>query len=267
VPLAGGGPLTAVMALRVTAAGEEIAAPAVLPVVRWPAPPRLEPGKRLTARVRLDVGPLARTLAARPLDRIVLTVGGVLSPALAGEKLISRLPTVKVAPATVTRLGLLAGRGGGEPAEAAKAYEEALGRLSAELSRGQPAERFGAVRQVASLLAMVRSVEQGRTAPPAGPAGRLGKGALLAMVSQALKDPLGEVRAELLACLAEVDLGADIFKRIGVAIGDDGALVRLRAAELIGASASRGREKVLRHLASDEHPLVRQMASAFLPAK
>jgi hypothetical protein len=265
VPLAGGGPLTPVMALRVTAAGEEIAAPAVLPVVRWPAPPRLEPGRKLTARVRLDVGPLARTLAARPLDEMVLTIGGVLSPAVAGKKIVSRLPAVKVAPATVIRLGPLGG-GGGEPAEAAKAYEEALERLSAELSRGKPAERLRAVRQVASLLAMARAVEQGRP-PPAGVADGPGKGALLAMVSGALKDPLGEVRAELLACLAEVDLDEDILKRIAAAIGDDEALVRLRAAELIGASASRGREKVLRHLAADEHRLVRQMASAFLPEK
>ncbi len=259
------GLLRPTLALRATVEGHT---PPVtdLPVARWPAPRELAPGAPVATRVRLDVGSLRRLLVQRPLDEFRITVEGLLAPAAEGEALISELPAVPVRPVRITRASLLARAATGQ-ADLPRAYAESLGRIARDLRQGDLPARCRAARQVASLLAFARDIERRRIAPPPPLAGQIDRNVLLRLLIEALKDRSPAVRAEAVAALRDVDLDDDILKCLAPAITDASPLVRFRAAELIGASDSPGKEMVLRHLCRDgEHDLVRAMAGAFLPA-
>jgi hypothetical protein len=250
------------MALRVNVAPGPTGAFATLPLVVWPAPRVLEPGKSLRRLVRLDVGPLAWHLDVRPLNAMTLNVTGVLYPDRTGRSLI---PDARVQGARIQRADLLGQFDRSDLKAWPRIYRRALGRVVRSIQRGQLPERMVAARQVASLLVLDGLVRAGQVQPPAQLAGRLDKPVLLRMMIEVLKDGSDVVRAELLAGLLAAPLDKSIVRYLGPpVIRDKSPLVRLRLVELMGAAGMTGAGSIVRVLSGDPHPRVRMMAEGFL---
>jgi len=262
-PIGSAGLANAAMSLQVEALGATKTSFADMSLVLWPAPRYLKPGESVTRKVRLDAGSLGRHLAERPLENVRLSVSGMLDPIQHGKTFRSALGDVKPAPAALTRVGLLRGDGGTSPGDAARAYKLALGRIVRDIKRGGLAARMAAARKIASLLAVIDRVAARRARLPKGLEQAVKKPVVLAMLRAVLSDRSPVVRAEMLAALGRVRLDESILMLLGPAIGDADPLVRLRAAELIGASDTPDKQTVLDHLADDPDELVSLMAKAF----
>ena len=235
-----------------------------LPLVVWPAPRYLAPGQAVHCNVRLDVGKLKAYLARRPLDELTLTVrAGAIGPIQVGRKFISSVPAVRVPDVVITRASILGNFYRSAPADWPRAYQYVLGLIVRDFKRGSLPQRMRAARQVGSLLALARQVEQRRARPPKPLADTFTKPVLLSMLRAVLQDRSPVVRAEMVAALAHAEMDSSILRLLGPVIGDPAALVRLRVVELIGASGTRGRRTIVDHLARDSNEFVRMMASAF----
>ncbi len=238
-----------------------------LPLVFWPAPRYLPPGERIPVRVRVDCGPLAAALARRPLSDLPLTVGGTLDPVKQGHAIFSALPKMDIAPTTVTRKGLLSDLDPNAPDQWTAQYDRMLGQLVFAIRRGETPQRVLAARQVGALLCFARELETRRATAPGPLQTHIGRGVLIRMMVEVLKDPSPAVRSEMLASLQPCDLHEDIVRWFASAIEDPSPLVRLRLVELLGASTLRGQTPVLEFLANDPDEHVRMVAKAFLAAR
>jgi tetratricopeptide (TPR) repeat protein len=266
VPLGTWGLLVPSLAVKV-AAGAEKTEFADLPVARWPAPRYLMPGQSTTMQVRVDKGTLAQMLLRSPLDEITLTVTAVLSPTVRDKKLVSAAPTVNIQPVTITRQSLFSRVRPEKLKDMPAAYDEALGWIVLDIKRGHLSDRMRAARQVASLVDWATRIQATEIKPPETLTGKVNLAIIHRMLMEVLKDSSPAVRAELLAGLCDAKLDEETLKYLGPVIEDPDALVRLRMAELIGASNTRGRETIVSYLAQDKDDLVRLMASAFAGQK
>lgn len=258
VGLGSRGLLSPRMALRVKIGDETFT---LLPPVVWAAPRYLQPGQVIIEKVRIDVGPLGRFMALRPLDELSLTVEGVLDPIGQGA---SSLPSVVVTPAAVKRMDLLGRFDRARPSAWPKAYETALGRIVHDIKRGDLPTRMLAARQVGALVAMVQDIEKGRSQPPAPLAGKISKAVILRMMVEVLADAADVVRSEMLAAMLEADIDSSVVRHIGPPIIQDRSpLVRLRLVQLLGQAGMTAPRSVVAVLARDPSKPVRLMAAGF----
>jgi HEAT repeat protein len=168
-------------------------------------------------------------------------------------------------PVELTRRDLLGEIDRSSPEALRAGYQLALGRIVRRIRRGDLPARMLAARQVASLLAMVARAERREAKLPPALAKTVKKPVLLAMLRALLEDKSPVVRAETLTALGHMTIDRSILMLLGGLFDDPDPLVRMRAAELLGASKTPGRQTVLTHLSKDSDELVRRMASAFLP--
>ena len=232
-------------------------------VLSWPAPGVLEPGKSVTAKIRLDTGALGEYLARQPLETIVLKVQSLVSPQERPGQIISGAPSVNPLPMTVRRIGILAGPGGNP----AKQYSDALSKIAQRQIQSSLAQRMLAARQVASLLKWYSDVETQQATLPRSLRPVARKDALLGMMSQSLADSADVVRAEMLAGLAMNKLDGATLNLLGLVIADPSELVRFRVVELLGDSGNKGNIKMLDIFAKDKNKFVKLLAKAFLRAE
>ncbi|MFW6133476.1 MAG: hypothetical protein ACOC8F_06225 [Planctomycetota bacterium] len=253
--------LAARMALK-TQAGKTTVGFADPPDAVWAAPRRLDPGETIRTTVDLGAGPVGRTLSARPLVDVEVTVSALPGPVFGADELRSTVSALTVKPVTLRRVSLLERVAGEKRADPAGAYREALGWIVYDLKGGKLPARMRAARQVASLVGVARRMELGQAGPPAPLADAVDKPVLLRMVREVMTDDAPVVRAQLLIALQDVSLDASILKRIAPAASDDAPLVRMCMAELIGVSDTPGSRTLVDYLAGDDDPLVAAMASA-----
>lgn len=234
-----------------------------LPMLILPAPNTLSPGQSLHASARIDVGALGEFLARQPLGNETLRVEAILNPIQTDKGLDSGLPMVRRPTATVTRLGLLKK----DPHTAsAEEYNQAVARIETILRGEDVTSRFRAARQIAALLSWIRRVETKDASLPFAISQAADKRVLLGLMTQALRDPAPVVRAELVASLGYANLGGDILDRLGILIEDLNPLVRMRVIELVGASETPGKQRLIELFLRDGDPHVRRMAEAFRDA-
>jgi len=231
-----------------------------LPLVVWPAPRYLGPGEALTTRVRLDLGEAAALLARRPLEDITLVVTGKLDPLPSGTSAVSG---VAVAPARITRTGLLREFDRGQPAAWERAYKLALGRVVRDLRRGDLPARLRAARQVGALLSLATDVRDGRSRLPAPLVGKVDRLVVLAMLRAMLRDSSAAVRQEVIASLAYTRMGQQVIGLLAPLVEDPSPVVRCRLVEWLAGNRTRGCEAIVNLYASDDDNLVQAMAKAF----
>lgn len=263
LPLGDMGALNPRMALTVEVAdakGQTIAKAARLPLVVWPAPRYLSPGKTVTCRLRLDVCELAAELGPHPLDDLTITVTGTVDPTVDGT---SRLPKLTVEPLKIARRGLLGNVPTDTPAGWLEAYKLALGRIVRDYRRGTLPERMRAARQIGSLLDFATKVKDSRIVPPGMLRGQIDRMVILAMFRAILSDKSPAVRAEAVASIHAVRPDELVITLLGPRIQDRDPMVRCRVVELLAATNSKGHETILDLMSKDPDPLVRQMAQAF----
>ena len=154
-----------------------------------------------------------------------------------------------------------------DAAEWKKAYTLALGHILHDIRRGDMAAKLLAVRQLGSLLAMARQWELQKDMTIENLAGVVSRAVLVRMVGEAMKDPSDLVRAEMLASLCRIQFSEKLDERlmntVSEAINDASPVVRMRVAELLGASGLAGQSGILDVFSQDSDDLVRLMAAAF----
>jgi len=262
IPVGQGGLLRAALSVHVEVhdrGGKQIAQVRSLPMVVWPVPRWLGAGRKRRASVRLDVAELDGILAVRPMDDVTLTLTGTLDPAADGS---SSMPSIKLAPLKIVRMGLLGAFDRGRPEQWRQAYAAALGRIVADLRRGDLARRMRAARRTGHLLTLARNIEIGKGSPPPLLAGKIDKLVLLSMMRALLADRSPAVRQEMVASLAHVRLDELTIGLLAPLIEDPSPVVRCRLAELLGVSDNRKHRTVLDVMAKDTDELVRAMAKA-----
>ncbi|MCE5276555.1 MAG: hypothetical protein ABFD92_17175 [Planctomycetaceae bacterium] len=263
VPLGGWGapsPVRAMipsMGLTVTLADKSdragSGAPAVfnpnqLPLVLWPTPSRLEPGKSVSWRVRLDIGPLGRELFQNCFKSYTITCSGIVDPQPCGGQFSGGLGSISVPAITIRRTALGELKGDG-------VFYDVAGVLKQNAQPTAPAAtRFLAAAQTASMMASVDGASQ--------PAAAKGAAELPAVVKTLLADPEPVIRAEMLAQLARLPRRDDIVRMARNLKDDPSPLVRLRVAEL----AAPADPELARTMLSDADMQVSLMAEAALPA-
>jgi HEAT repeat protein len=234
-----------------------------MPMVIWPAPRQLPPGRSVSASTRVDIGPVAQYLANHPLEAVELVVRATPSPreeSVRGQEtsaVVSALPTIKPETPVILRRGLLSDR-------TAEGYRAAVAELERQLTSGELTQRVTAARRVAALLSWIRQTEKSREGIPATIQPAVNKRQLLGLMSAALRDPSAVVRAEIITALEYADMGDAMLNEIGLVVEDPSPLVRFRVAELIGASGTKGSRTLIDLYAKDPDAQVRLMAQAFL---
>ena len=234
-----------------------------LPQAQWPAPRYLAPGESVAWELRLDAAALGRAIAVHPLTDVTLTVRGLADPIHRNDDLVAAMPSLAAAPVTLRREGLLGEFDREDPAAWAAAYELALGRIVRDLRRGDVSARQAAARNVAALLAMVDRSFQDAEAIPEPLEEVVRRPVLLSMLRAVLQDPSPAVRAEMVAALSVVKLDEGVLRLLAGVVDDPAAVVRLRVAELLGASETIGRGTILALYVRDADELVRAMAAVF----
>ncbi|MBN1555233.1 MAG: hypothetical protein JXA11_10845 [Phycisphaerae bacterium] len=238
---------------------------ASMPMLTFPSPRYLAPKHSVAAEGRLDVGPIARFLANHPLLPVELRVDPIVSPRETtptpkdAPRVVSGLEPMKVSPLTVRRRGLLASE-----TAAAEDYNQALASLRKSLAEGDVSSRVLTARRVAAILAWIRDVENGSASVPQGIRPVMNETYVLGLMGMALRDQSDLVRAEMVTALQYADMGAAMLNEVGLVVNDPSPLVRFRVAELIGASGTKGNQKLIELYAKDADPRVRTMARAFL---
>lgn len=270
LPLGSRGLVSAVLGLEVTADGLNRTTFAGVPMIIFPSPRYLRPGKSVTADVRIDVAALAAHLASNCLRDVKLIVAARLDPLQTNGELAGALASVKIAPVELTVYGLLSeeflGRlGHAKPEQPKAAYELAVALLARhDLAKGDVPSRMRAARQTAALLMLAREIQVGRVQNAPGYDGALRMAALVVQMDKALADKSPAVRAEMLAALGQVSLDEALLARLGGVVQDPSYLVRFRMVELIGASGTPGSRTLVDLYAQDADPCVRKMAQAFV---
>jgi len=248
--------------VRVTDSSGQTVSFSDLPMVTWPAPRYLGPGRSVSTELRIDVGRLALYLLQRPLEDVTLSVSAILSPQQQDSLVVSSVPGIEVAPVEIKRLGLYSTFGLEDVHDPAAAYRTSLAYIVRDIKAGSLERRMRAARQTACLLGMVRQAERGRGQLPEQLNGVIDKSVMLRMVQEILKDHSPVVRAELLTALQFVKLDDSILQQLGQVVEDPDPLVRFRMAELIGTSRTPGKETLVDYLAQDDDELVQAMAKA-----
>lgn len=263
VPLGEWGVITPVAALEVTASepnGEKTFTN--LPLLIWPAPRYLQPGKTVRQTVRIDVGELETFLAQRPLEDITLRVKGIVDPVQRGDELASSASSLPVKTSTFTRVGLLGDFQRTNPIAWQDAWGQAVDRINHTGKSDLLSKRMLAARQAASLLAYVRRQELGKTRLPPPLAGFVSRGKVLPLFETFLADSSPVVRAEAMAALINIPLDIALLPPLVQRTEDPDPLVRMRTAELLGVCGGKGLTAILDHLAADSDKSVSDMAKA-----
>ncbi len=269
IPLGPSGLLNPTMALQVKVNTPEQRVFSNLPLVVWPAPKYLSAGQSLSTRVRVDCAALAEYLARNPMERMTLSVEGLVDPVQAAappafrpgqdgtlsDRFTSAIAAVKVETASFDRMGLL------ELGDLAAI----IGQIRHSLVSASLSDRLKAARRINSLLAYRSLVEQERSKPLAGRAiDTATADTILKLLKDALADRSFAVRAEALAGLQDIALDSDILALLAPAISDESPVVRLRVAEVLGQSYLPARQDVLTFLAKDANQWVSLAAQAML---
>ncbi len=236
-----------------------------VPLAIWPAPRFLSPGATTIVPVRLDGGDLGKVLFAHPLERYELTVTGMLDPIQQGGAFRSSLPSIQSPAATIIRRGLHESADGAATPPSPLVCRQVLDAIAVTFLRGDLPDRMLASRQTASLLAMAGAADQGTQNLPKWMTDVFDKPVLSRLLRAAFEDRSFAVRGEALAALGGVKLDRATLPVLGVTFNDPHPLVRFRAAELLGASGTKGRQSILQYLSRDADPLVKEMATAFGP--
>lgn len=232
-----------------------------LPVVSLPSPRNLQPGEQVTGQARLDVGPLGEYLTHHAMEELDLEVRAIISPKDVGRRIETDIPSIPPPVARLKRAGLL----GPRISMAAETFNNAYRSIESALEGESLPMKLLAVRRVGILLSWLRECEQGRVRMPSVLEELATKPVILGLMRKALRDPSPLVRAEMLASLDDAVLGPDILNVVGLVIEDPAPLVRFRVAELIGASGTKGRGRLMELYARDSDPRVQAMARAYEP--
>jgi tetratricopeptide (TPR) repeat protein len=238
-----------------------------LPMVLLPSPKYLPPGGEVSGFAMIDVAALARWLAENFPQQQDLRIGVLPSPYEQQGRLQSASPMLAPEPLKGIRLAFGADRpleqfeGEAKPSEL---YTQGIGVIDRVLQSGDRIQKYIVARQVGMALTWLRMSETGQIRLPIALSNVARKDVLLSQLGRALRDPDAVVRAEAVTALRYADLDAQILNQLGAVIEDPSPLVRFRVVELIGASGTRGREKMVKFYSNDEDPRVRSMAEAFL---
>ncbi len=238
-----------------------------LPIGDWPAPRYLAPGQSIQTTIDINTGEVQDFLSSRPVEDLRVVVSGVLNPVQYGEKFYSSLPKVAITPATIIRTNLLNDFNPDKLEDWKQAYEQTLGVMLHNLRHGTEAQKMLTARQISSLLLMASRWEQNRLEIQRPLTTVISRPVLLSMMREAMKDRQPVVRAQMLAAMQDVPLTDKALSLLADWVQDPSPLVRMRMAELLGASGLPGQSPVLEFLASDADENVRAMASLFLKPK
>jgi len=263
VPIGERGLLRPTLALSVTVGppGEKaLLTTSRLPRVFWPAPRNLPKGQAVEGRVRVDLADVARILARRPLEDLVVVVSATPDPTPSGA---STVPSVAVGPAEVRRIGLLRQFDRTSPDAWREAYGLALGRIVRDLRHGALPARMQAARQTGALLEMMVDVGAATPPAPAPLAQTLSRPVMLSLARALLQDRSPAVRQEMIASLARAELDPLALSLLGSRIEDADPMARCRLVELLSGAQTRGCEAIVQLYRSDKDELVRAMAEAF----
>ncbi len=245
-----------------------------LPISNLPAPAYLAPGKSISREIRIDVGELEEYLLHRPLVTFTLSIDGVVDPVQRGRNIVSAAPKISGGDVKVTRASLLRWHRLKGNLKDFKpdidrtwpaAYRRLLGLIVRDLTKGDTAVRMRAARQIASLLAMSRLIEQVKMAAPDQLTGVVKKPVLLTMTRETLRDDSPAVRAESLTYTQYVALDERIISLLSPLVNDKDAatIVKFRLVELLGAGGGEEQKSIIDYYAQDDDEMVRLMAEAF----
>jgi hypothetical protein len=228
-----------------------------LPPLRWVAPRYLQPGQSLSAEVRIDAGPAGLAILARPFDRIEIEVSGILDPVTEGQALASSLPTVTIAPARMVRTTV--------SAESAERYHQFLTVLVSDLRNGSPKRTLPACRATVSLLLAAQRAKSNDATLPAT-LGDIRELELLSMLKFCLQQSPWVAKTETLGTMQSLDITDQILAIVQPCLTNPEAIVRARAAELLGRMDRTRFATVLAAMAAkDLDPRVRAVAASFAP--
>ncbi len=255
VPVGQGGLFTPVVFIGLAVEGDVKAAWPELTLEHLPAPKHLGPGEKVSAAIRIDVGPAEKLLLTNPLATLKLTVTAMLDPLEDRGKLVSSVPGIKMAPATIRRKALMA------PDANEAQVKGVLGRIAGDLQKGTPSVQVRGAWRTAALLALVRRAETGKHKGPLPAA--LTKPILLSMTRAHIRSRSSLVRSEMLAALHYVDLEERIIALLSPCVQDTSALVRMRLIELLAAKKTKGRVTLVDLFINDRDSEVSAMAKIF----
>jgi tetratricopeptide (TPR) repeat protein len=239
-----------------------------LPMVVWQAPKYLGTTQSIRTRVRLDVGPLASYLAARPFEEIQIQIGGVLDGDVRGQNFVSSMPTLKIEPSVVTRgniLTLSSKFNATDESTIVPAYKDILTTITQKsILRGELTDRILAADQVCSLLAAARNAELSNVKLPAPLVTEINKPLIQAMLQALLKDKSPAVRVEALVSLPDASPDQTTINLVALLQDDPHPAVRLRVLDTLGTVEVRGQERLLTKFGIDRDDLIQALAKAML---
>ncbi len=228
--------------------------------VRMAARRYLRPGDSLRKVVRVDAGDIGRALGYRPLGDMELLLRVVPDPIDRDGKLVSALPTLAGPTVRIVRKGLIEG-------QSPEVYYQALKALVVDLLGADSAKAMRAAEVTVSLLAMIEKVKAGRPTLAGKLTPYLREPELLAMLRHCLNKAPDAVRCRTLGAMGRLQLTDLMVQLMAPCLAHKSPIVRARAVELLGRSAPRRYEGLLKHfIAGDADPLVRAMAERCLPA-
>ncbi|MFP4052320.1 MAG: hypothetical protein ACLFV7_00465 [Phycisphaerae bacterium] len=240
------------------------------PVVSLPSPRYLEAGKAISHTARIDLGPLRRYLAARPMETLSLSVDAVLDFVVVEKEdqttLYSPLPSVVVNTARVTRNDLWSLYPAAKRNDPKDSFLYLVAYLVKDMRKGEPAARMRAARIAGGLMSYAERIAARKASAPQGVTQTMVRGYPLSMMREMLdpkRQPMFAVRAEMVASLRYVELDQTGKKILESAFNDPSPYVRMRVAERVGQDGEVSFRRRVRKFADDKSFLVKQMVSAF----
>lgn len=237
-----------------------------LPVLSWASPHYLAPGETLVTEVRLDLGRLGKALDDRLFDSVTLHIEGTLDPLTGGDTMQSALPTVELAPLSVTRQGFAVVDPAAEDSRVIlAAYEAAMANLEARASSGDLVTRLLAARQVGRVQG---GLFNSQVDPSILPVTGLPIASMLQSLGEIqehlLADPSPAVRAAMVRSI-RYENEDDRRSAVATAFGDDCPLVRFQVAEILLNLRGSATEAMLEQYAREGNdPSVVELAELIL---
>ncbi len=272
IPVGNWGMFSPAVALQVTVDGGDANALTFnnFPVVSLPSPRYLPAGKSISRKARIDLGPLRRHLAARPMETLSLSVGGVLDFVVVEKEdqttLYSPLPSVPVTTAKIKRDDLWSLYPAAKRNDPKDSFLYLVAYLVKDMRKGETAARMRAARIAGGMMGYSERIAAKKASAPKGVTPAMVRGYPLSMMREILdpsRQPLMAVRAEMVASLRYVKLDDTGKKLLESAFDDPSPYVRMRVAERVGQDAEVSFQRQVRKFADDKSFLVKQMVSAF----
>ena len=237
-----------------------------VPMVTWQAPRYMATGQTVRTRFRLDIGPLADHINARPLEDITIVVHGLVNAEIRDQRYVSAVPSLKVEPATVTRLNLLTMADKFDASSASSwpaAYKQVLGTIAQRhILRGELPERILAAGQVGCLYSTARNAELNAVKLPSQVASEVSKPVIQAMLQALMKDKSPAVRAQAVASVPNIVLDQTTINLISMLMDDPSPVVRLRVLDKLGGIELKGQTRLIMKYGADSDEIIKTLAAA-----